>query len=108
MDDEEARKYVIGAGVHWYVKYEIFDLSVYFESNQTISSPLRYSPGFYSEISQVSTAYPGFFVLATEACEGYLPVGSHVKLGDWDRADAYMADIIAGMFIFIFIIFFNY
>mmetsp|Transcript_38666 Transcript_38666/g.61275 ORF Transcript_38666/g.61275 Transcript_38666/m.61275 type:complete len:529 (-) Transcript_38666:63-1649(-) len=72
FSDPDANKYVSGTGVHWY------------------------GPKYYSALSEVHNEFPDKFILATEACEGYIPVpGNHVKLGDWSRAVSYMSDIIA-------------
>lgn len=38
--------------------------------------------------------FPERFLLATEACEGYLPWDESIVLGDWNRAENYAFDIL--------------
>eukprot|EP00008_Paramoeba_atlantica_P002781 CAMPEP_0201484756 /NCGR_PEP_ID=MMETSP0151_2-20130828/8906_1 /ASSEMBLY_ACC=CAM_ASM_000257 /TAXON_ID=200890 /ORGANISM="Paramoeba atlantica, Strain 621/1 / CCAP 1560/9" /LENGTH=414 /DNA_ID=CAMNT_0047868561 /DNA_START=332 /DNA_END=1576 /DNA_ORIENTATION=+ len=71
LGDPDAYRYVAGTGVHWYV------------------------PSFYSALTNIHEQYPDKFILATEACNGYLPLTPAVKLGDWGRAENYVSDMIA-------------
>lgn len=70
LEDQEASKYISGIGVHWYMNDE------------------------YENMNLLSKYFPDKFILATEACNGYLPFQVHALPGDWDRGVAYMFDII--------------
>ena len=61
-------------------------------------------------MTSVHEQFPDKFILATEACEGYIPApGNHVKLGDWNRAQSYVSDMIAGSFLsFLSLLFFSF
>ncbi|KAK5972474.1 Glucosylceramidase, partial [Trichostrongylus colubriformis] len=72
LGDPEAAKYVAGVAVHWY------------EDNEVPASVL----------TTTHNRHPDFFILATEACEGYLPTQGKPVLGDWGRAETYANDII--------------
>jgi glucosylceramidase len=45
-------------------------------------------------LNQTHHAYPGYFLLATEACNGYLPGDPGPKLGSWERGLLYSYDVI--------------
>ena len=46
-------------------------------------------------MQDVNTKYPDKFVLATEACNGFIPyVDQGPKLGDWNRGERYAFDIL--------------
>lgn len=78
--DANANKYVSGIAVHWY---------------EDFIAPV---------ISLTSTheKFPDKFILATEACDGSMPWDlDKVSLGDWDRAEHYIHDIIEVSLIFI-------
>jgi len=69
----EAGRYIHGVAVHWYMD------------------------GFVpAEISLGTThhLFPEYYLFGTEACAGYSPVDRGVKLGSWERAEQYAADII--------------
>lgn len=66
MDDPDARKYVSGVAVHWYL--------------DPIVSPIT--------LDLTHDAYPDLFILQTEASQG------HVNLGNWELANHYAFDII--------------
>lgn len=69
LRDSEAAKYISGVAVHWYMNDE------------------------YENLDFISKYHPDKFILATEACNGYLPFQVHALPGDWDRGVAYMYDI---------------
>ncbi|TMW62584.1 hypothetical protein Poli38472_005202 [Pythium oligandrum] len=86
FNDPEARKYISGVGVHWYKNVDfVADFLGYFE-----------------ELTKFHTANPDLFILATEACEGYLLEGVGTGAGTkllqpetiWTRAEIYARDII--------------
>ncbi|ETI51717.1 hypothetical protein L915_04861 [Phytophthora nicotianae] len=87
FEDADALKYISGLGVHWYRDLDFFFFSLGGDFDKLLS--------FYED-------YPDIFMLATEACEGYLPswlgTGSGVSLTDadksWSRAENYGHDII--------------
>lgn len=70
LEDKEASKYISGIGVHWYMNDD------------------------YENMNLLSKYYPDKFIIASEACNGYLPFQVHTLPGDWDRGTAYMIDII--------------
>uniref|UniRef100_A0A1I7YYR4 Glucosylceramidase n=1 Tax=Steinernema glaseri TaxID=37863 RepID=A0A1I7YYR4_9BILA len=70
--DPDASQYIAGVAVHWYEDYI------------TPSHNLLWT----------HERHPDKFILATEACNGYLPLMHGPILGDWSRADAYAHDII--------------
>ncbi|CAK1590498.1 unnamed protein product [Parnassius mnemosyne] len=45
-------------------------------------------------LKNLQRRYPELFVIATEACRGNLPNEKVVDLGSWERAEAYIKDII--------------
>ncbi|XP_071959380.1 lysosomal acid glucosylceramidase-like [Antedon mediterranea] len=75
LNDKEAAKYVSGIGVHWYY-------------DDLVPATL---------LSQTHDLFPDYFMLATEACEGYLPLDAAVILGSWERGEAYSKDIMEDM-----------
>ncbi|XP_033106279.1 lysosomal acid glucosylceramidase-like [Anneissia japonica] len=75
LSDEEAAQYVSGIAVHWYYD-DLFPASV---------------------LTQTHELFPDYFMLGTEACEGYLPLDRAVILGSWERGEAYSKDIIEDM-----------
>ena len=78
LSDSDAAKYIDGIAVHWYAATEdITPSGLYF--------------GF---MNKTHTDYPSFFLLATEACEGFLPWSKGVELGSWTRGETYAHDII--------------
>ncbi|KAF1331343.1 putative glycosyl hydrolase family 30 protein, partial [Globisporangium splendens] len=88
LTDAEARKYVSGIGIHWYMNFDF---------------PFG-TGGNFQEMKDFYAKYPDVFMLGTEACEGYLPnilitsTGAGVKITDfnivWWRAHNYAKDII--------------
>lgn len=70
LEDKEAAKYVAGVAFHWYMNDE------------------------YENLNFISKRHPDKFILATEACNGFLPFQVHALPGNWDRGVAYMLDII--------------
>ncbi|XP_072167356.1 lysosomal acid glucosylceramidase-like [Diadema setosum] len=72
LEDAEAAAYVSGIGIHWYWD-EIVDAS---------------------RLNETHHAYPDYFMLATEACEGHLNREEEVILGSWERGEAYSYSII--------------
>jgi glucosylceramidase len=85
--DPEARKYVSGVGVHWYTNLDFFFFG---------------TGGNFDQLSTFHQKNPDLFILATEACEGFLPswlgTGAGVRMLDgkviWQRAENYARDII--------------
>ncbi|KAI1723625.1 glycosyl hydrolase family 30 TIM-barrel domain-containing protein [Ditylenchus destructor] len=53
-----------------------------------------YEPGFYEDLSKVHDIRPDKFILATEACAGFMPADHIPLLGDWRRGEQYGHDII--------------
>lgn len=78
ITDPELAQYISGMGLHWYMNY----------------------PGFFGRLDQayetLNATVPGTprFILATEACEGYLSPDRGPILGDWSRGESYAHDII--------------
>ncbi|KAG7383185.1 hypothetical protein PHYBOEH_010026 [Phytophthora boehmeriae] len=87
FEDPEALKYISGLGVHWYRNLDFFFFG---------------AGGDFDKLLSFHNKFPNVFMLATEACEGYLPswlgTGSGVSLEDagksWSRAENYGHDII--------------
>ncbi|KAF1331300.1 Glycosyl hydrolase family 30 protein, partial [Globisporangium splendens] len=86
LNDPEARQYISGAGVHWYKNLDFVSKTA----------------GNFADLTTWQNANPDLFILATEACEGYLiePIGTGagVKLLQpdmvWKRGEVYARDII--------------
>jgi len=72
LSDPEAANYVNGTAIHWYWN--------------SISSPLV--------TTDLHNVFPSKFILATEACDGWMPFEHQVWLGDWSRAEDYATSII--------------
>ncbi|CAG9863886.1 unnamed protein product [Phyllotreta striolata] len=70
LDDKEVDKYVDGIAVHWY-------------SDWIIST---------KNLDDTNDNHPEKFLLATEACNGYM--FNDVLIGNWDRGEAYAKSII--------------
>ncbi|ETI51713.1 hypothetical protein F443_04996, partial [Phytophthora nicotianae P1569] len=87
FEDVDALKYISGLGFHWYRDLDFFFFSL---------------GGDFDKLLTFNQKYPDVFMLATEACEGYLPswlgTGSGVSLTDsdksWSRAENYAHEII--------------
>ncbi|KAL4117328.1 hypothetical protein PRIC2_011319 [Phytophthora ramorum] len=87
FEDVDAMKYISGLGVHWYRNLDFFFFSI---------------GGDFDKLLTFHNKFPNVFMLATEACEGYLPswlgTGSGASLKDadksWSRAENYGHDII--------------
>ncbi|KAI9919931.1 hypothetical protein PsorP6_015697 [Peronosclerospora sorghi] len=87
FQDAQARQYLSGLGVHWYKNLDFFFFG---------------RGGDYKKLQKFQKKYPDMFVLATEACEGYLPpwlgTGAGPSLLDvdksWQRAENYAHDMI--------------
>jgi len=87
FEDADSLKYISGLGVHWYrdLDFALLDLG-----------------GDFDKLESFYAKYPDIFILATEACEGYLPswlgTGVGVSLTDadksWYRAENYARDMI--------------
>lgn len=69
----EAGRYIHGVAVHWYMDDFI---------------PAEISLGTTHHL------FPEYYLFGTEACSGWSPVDRGVKLGSWERAEQYAADII--------------
>nr|XP_054756326.1 lysosomal acid glucosylceramidase-like [Lytechinus pictus] len=72
LEDPLASQYVSGIGIHWY-----WDDWV---------DPSR--------LNATHHAYPDYFMIGTEACEGHLDREKEVILGSWERGEAYSFNII--------------
>lgn len=72
LSDPEAKKYISGVAVHWYLDTVI---------------PLNV-------LDFTHDKFPDTFLFATEACNGFIPLGPRVILGDWGRGEEYATDII--------------
>ncbi|EPB74231.1 O-Glycosyl hydrolase family 30 [Ancylostoma ceylanicum] len=72
LNDPEAAKYVSGVAIHWY-------------NDRGVPASL---------LKTTHQRHPDYFILATEACNGYLPNEGIPILGDWKRAELYAIDII--------------
>ncbi|CAH1254156.1 GBA [Branchiostoma lanceolatum] len=70
-----AAKYVDGIAVHWY-------------ADQLVPANV---------LSFTHDDLPDYFVLATEACQGFWPWDDKVLLGNWNRAVEYIKDIYQNM-----------
>ncbi|GMF35792.1 unnamed protein product [Phytophthora lilii] len=87
--DEESAQYVSGAGVHWYKDLDF----------------LIDTAGNFDDLETFHKSYPDLFILATEACEGYLLDGIVTGAGPtlqnptfaWQRAQIYARDIIGDL-----------
>eukprot|EP00949_MAST-11_sp_MAST-11-sp1_P003135 g3135.t1 len=77
LGDPDAAKYVSGIGLHWYAAVE-----------DSLPSSL-----YFGRMAQTHEKHPDVFMLATEACEGFLPWSQGVQLGSWARAETYAHDI---------------
>ncbi|GMF38935.1 unnamed protein product [Phytophthora fragariaefolia] len=89
LADEESAQYVSGAGVHWYKDLDF----------------LVDTAGNFDDLETFHESYPNLFILATEACEGYLIDGIVTGAGPtlqnptfaWQRAQIYARDIIGDL-----------
>ncbi|KAI9988209.1 hypothetical protein PInf_024483 [Phytophthora infestans] len=87
--DAESAQYVSGAGVHWYKNLDF----------------LVDTAGNFADLETFHEKYPDLFILATEACEGYLLDGIVTGAGPtlqnptfaWQRAQIYARDIIGDL-----------
>lgn len=87
LDDPEAAKYIAGFGIHWYSNTDFI-----------LGNGLKNVRNHFEK-------YPEKFILATEACEGFLPsligTGAGTALDDankrWQRAENYARDIIGDL-----------
>ena len=75
LKDKEAAAYIQGIGVHWYASVE--DLIPEFQQMQ-----------------DTHTTFPDKYMMATEACEGYLPWSQGPYLGSFARGETYAHDIL--------------
>lgn len=75
MSDPIASKYIVGFAVHWYAAVnDMFDN--------------------FKHVKATHERYPYMQILPSEACNGYLPWETAVKLGDWGRGELYSYDIL--------------
>ena len=75
-DHGKALQYVSGVGVHWYAD----------------------DAGLAFALDQFNDEFPEKFILYTEACNGDRPWDTEkVMLGDWNRGEKYLSDIIENM-----------
>ncbi|CAL8247259.1 unnamed protein product [Lota lota] len=73
LSDVEAGRYIHGVAVHWYLDSFV---------------PAEISLGTTHHL------FPEYYLFGTEACAGWSPVDRGVKLGSWERAEQYAANII--------------
>ncbi|KAK2844628.1 hypothetical protein Q5P01_011287 [Channa striata] len=73
LSDVHAGRYIHGVAVHWYMDRAV---------------PADISLGTTHHL------FPEYYLFGTEACAGWNPLDSGVKLGSWDRAEQYARDII--------------
>jgi glucosylceramidase len=70
----------VGIGLHWYTSVEDY---------------LAWLTKPFDKMRTVADKYPDKFMLATEACVGFIPViDQGPKLGNWQRAERYGFDIL--------------
>jgi glucosylceramidase len=70
---------MVGLGLHWYTSVEDY---------------LAFITKPFDKMRAVNEKYPDKFMLATEACVGFIPViDQGPKLGNWQRAERYGYDI---------------
>uniref|UniRef100_M4BQ44 Glycosyl hydrolase family 30 TIM-barrel domain-containing protein n=1 Tax=Hyaloperonospora arabidopsidis (strain Emoy2) TaxID=559515 RepID=M4BQ44_HYAAE len=89
LRDKDSAKYVSGVGVHWYKNLDF----------------LADTAGDFDALERFHQLYPDMFILATEACEGYLIDGIGTGAGPalqnpafaWQRAQIYARDIISDL-----------
>lgn len=79
IKDENVARYVDGAGLHWYMNGDN-NYSNLNAAYQTLNADQK-----------------NRFILATEACEGYLPFFPGPDLGSWPRGEAYGHDIMSDL-----------
>ncbi|XP_054153718.1 lysosomal acid glucosylceramidase-like [Oppia nitens] len=76
LNDSSSAQFVSGIAFHWYMN--------------AASPP--------TELDKTYQQFPNYFILATEACEGWSPFETvKVSLGDWGRAETYAYDIITDL-----------
>ena len=75
LADKEAAKYVAGIGVHWYASVE--DAFPHFD-----------------QMNDTHHKHPSKYIMATEACEGFLPWSQGPQLGSFARGETYAHDIL--------------
>uniref|UniRef100_T1K1B4 Glucosylceramidase n=2 Tax=Tetranychus urticae TaxID=32264 RepID=T1K1B4_TETUR len=73
VNDPEAAQYVSGIAYHWYTRK------------------------YHEALSEAHYAHPEYFLLSTEACEGFRSTEAHLTLGNWTRAENIAADVIEGL-----------
>jgi glucosylceramidase len=75
LSDKDAAKFISGIGVHWYASVE--DLLPHFD-----------------QMNDAHEKYPDKYIMATEACEGFLPWSQGPYLGSFSRGETYAHDIL--------------
>merc|ERR1711871_432971 len=82
LGDPESAQYVAGIALHWYAATE----------------DITPSPLYFGEMDTAHEKYgEKFYMIATEACEGFLPWSKGVNPGDWGRAETYAHDILGDL-----------
>lgn len=82
LGDPDSAQYVAGIALHWYAATEdITPSALYFGEMDTAHK--KYGKKVY--------------MMATEACEGFLPWSKGVNPGDWGRAETYAHDILGDL-----------
>ncbi|XP_041465064.1 lysosomal acid glucosylceramidase-like isoform X3 [Lytechinus variegatus] len=72
IEDPLASQFVSGIGLHWYMDFLVDG----------------------SRLNDTHHAHPEYFMINTEACQGYLPWQEKVVLGSWERGESYSHNII--------------
>jgi len=72
--------FIDGVGLHWYA-----------EVNEKFVTPLK----SFQHMEETAEKYPTKFLLATEACNGYIPIlDQGPRLGKWSRGELYGFDVL--------------
>ena len=79
MGDESSAQYFDGIAVHWYTSVE--------DRIVDVTRP-------FHKMQETHDKYPQKFILATEACTGYLPWDNKPNIGDMRRGEVYGYDIL--------------
>jgi len=83
LGDSDAAQYVDGIGLHWYAE---------------VNDWFAWATQPFKKMTAVNEKYPEKFMLATEACNGFIPfLDQGPKLGDWGRAERYGFDILSDL-----------
>ncbi|XP_015795115.1 putative glucosylceramidase 4 isoform X2 [Tetranychus urticae] len=73
LSDPEVNQYVSGVAYHWYAQ------------------------SMHEALTQFHSMYPEYFILSSEACEGFRANEKALTIGNWTRAENVVADVIEGL-----------